>query len=91
MYDNYKTMKKQTGQDTYFSQMSEAIDHAKGEAMAKGFQVIENPFIFSPVNYGQTGRFTLELLKNDKPQKKCLVIILYRMESGKYELTNYIN
>ena len=40
---------------------------------------------------GETHKFSISLIKNDKPQKKNLNISLYGMESGKYELTYYIN
>jgi hypothetical protein len=35
--------------------------------------------------------FSVGLVKDGKPQKKNLNITLYGMESGKYELTYYIN
>jgi hypothetical protein len=40
---------------------------------------------------GKTHTFTIGLLRNGKPQRKALQISVYGMESGKFELTNYIN
>ena len=46
---------------------------------------------FPPVNYGQTfsKSYPLKSYKG-KPTKKWAHMVIYRMESGKYELTNYI-
>ena len=46
---------------------------------------------FPPVNYGQTfsKSYPLKSLKG-KATKKWAHMVVYRMESGKYELTNYI-
>ena len=38
-----------------------------------------------------TNSFSVGLLKGGKPQRKNLNISLYGMESGKFELTYYIN
>jgi hypothetical protein len=40
---------------------------------------------------GKTNSFSVGLLKGGKPQRKNLNISLYGMESGKFELTYYIN
>jgi hypothetical protein len=77
--------------DTYFNLMSEAIDHARQDAVNRGFEVVDNMFAFEPVSYGQTKKTSLNLLNNGKEQKRMLHISLFRMESGRYELTHYIN
>jgi hypothetical protein len=44
-----------------------------------------------PLNYGHTrrGSFSIELLRNRRT-RKYLHVVLYRMDSGRYELTTYI-
>jgi hypothetical protein len=44
-----------------------------------------------PLFYGQTrqGNFALELLR-DRPTKKFFHASVYRLETGRYELTTYI-
>ena len=46
---------------------------------------------FPPVNYGQTfsKSYPLKTLRG-KPTKKWAHMVIYRMESGRYELANYI-
>lgn len=40
---------------------------------------------------GKTNRFSIELMKNGKPQNKQLHIQVYGMGNGKYELNTYIS
>lgn len=44
-----------------------------------------------PVNYGQTLRADLEIAKlKGKPTRKWFHVSIYRMDSGRYEVTSYI-
>jgi len=85
----------------YFKTAGEAVDFAKKAAEKKGFEIDEddwNSQITMGGKYnrlrpgvGKTHSFQIGLLKKGKPQRKGLSISLYGMNSGKYELTHYIN
>ena len=81
--------------ETYFETFAGAIDgaiRAADEARA----LLARPsevwsMVQEPLNYEQTrtGDFALELLKG-RPTKKFFHISIYRLDSGRYELTTYI-
>jgi hypothetical protein len=87
--------------DTYFDTTSEAVTYAKTQAEKRGFEIDENDWhsqITMGGKYnrtrpgvGKTNSFSVGLLKGGKPQRKNLNISIYGMESGKFELTYYIN
>ena len=87
--------------DTYFDTASEAATYAKTQAEKKGFEIDENDWhsqITMGGKYnrtrpmvGKTNSFSVGLIKGGKPQRKNLNISIYGMESGKFELTYYIN
>ena len=87
--------------DTYFNTATEAVMYARTQAESKGFEINENDWnsqITTGGRYsrtrpgiGKTHSFSVGLLKAGKPQRKSLNISLYGMESGKFELTYYIN
>jgi len=87
--------------DTYFKTAGEAVDFAKTKAEKKGYEIDEDDWnnqITHGGRYnrlrpgvGKTHSFQIGLLKKGKPQRKGLSISLYGMDSGKYELTYYIN
>ena len=89
------------GNNDYFKTAGEAVDFAKAAVEKKGFTIDEddwNSQITMGGKYnrlrpgvGKTHSFIIGLLKNDKPQQKGLSISLYGMDSGKFELTYYIN
>jgi len=89
------------GNNDYFKTASEAVDFAKAAVEKKGFTIDEddwNSQITMGGKYnrlrpgvGKTHSFQIGLLKNGKPQRKGLSISLYGMDSGKFELTHYIN
>ena len=78
---------------SYFETLSGAIDFARQEAVSKGFTPMEIDFWdLNHVHYSTTERRSIELIDaKGKLSKKCLQLVIYRMESGKYELVNYIN
>ena len=80
-------------QETYFDTQARALESAEEYAKHKGYSVNWESVNFEHVGYGETVKYSvkLKLIKNDAPTEKMLQISLYRMESGKYELTNYIN
>ena len=89
------------GNNDYFKTAGEAVEFAKAHAEKKGFTIDEDDWnnqITHGGKYnrlrpgvGKTHSFQIGLLKNGKPQRKGLSISLYGMDSGKFELTHYIN
>jgi hypothetical protein len=81
--------------ETYFETLSAALEAAVQMAESRGFTVdndeLFNQFGTGGVGYGETKRGSIAIYKDGKEQRKALQIIIYRMESGKYELTTYIN
>lgn len=85
----------------YHKSFTHAVEAARDYAGKRGFEIDEDDWA-SQVAYGgkytrsrpgvgKTHSFTVGLLKNGKPQRKGLNFSVYGMESGKYELTAYIN
>ncbi len=79
--------------NTFSAACSEVIDFAK----EKGYEVDEDDW-FNKVSVGskkpsdgQTNRYSIELKKEGKLQKKMLHFQVYGMKGGKYELNAYIN
>lgn len=81
----------------YHNTFSEACSEVIAFAKEKGYEVDENDW-FNKVSVGskkpsdgKTNRYSIELEKEGKPQKKMLHFQVYGMKSGKYELNAYIN
>ena len=87
--------------DTYFNSFTDAVTYARKAAEKRGFEINEDDwqtqialggrYSRSRPNVGKTNSFSVGLLKGGKPQRKNLNISVYGMESGKFELTHYIN
>ena len=82
--------------ETYFSTLSAALEQAQEYAESKGYQVDEEAIYINfgsgGVVYTETKRGSIPLwTENGNESRKCLQISIYRMESGTYELTCYIN
>jgi hypothetical protein len=85
----------------YFKSATEAVEYAQIQTERQGYNV--NPYEwFTKIacggkygrlrpSIGQYHSFIIELSKDGKPSKKCLSITLYGMDSGNFELVNYIN
>lgn len=89
-----KAFKLARANDTYFTTAARAIDYAMDTAELKGY----TPALFMDINTsmfslspGQHWTIHSQLIKNNVIQSKQLHIILYRLDSGNYELTHYIN
>ena len=85
-----------TNNDTYFETLSAALDAVRERVAKKGYTVDEDDmfaqFGTGGIGYGQTKRATIPLLKNGIPDKRrSVTIAIYRMDSGMYELTAYLN
>jgi hypothetical protein len=99
--EGVESLKEANNNDTYFNTATEAVMYARTQAEKKGFEIDENDWnsqITTGGRYsrtrpgiGKTHSFSVGLLKAGKPQRKSLNISLYGMESGKFELTYYIN
>jgi len=80
--------------NTYLESQSAALNEAYTNAQSKGYTVNEPNNIWTEhVHYGTTVQYNLPLIKTStgNPARKWLHINLYRMDSGKYELTYYFN
>ena len=86
--------------DTYFETLSGALDYVREKFGNLGFTLDEDDmWVFNGggISYGQTKSRTVDLLKDGqpilgktgKPLNRAVHISLYRMPSGKYELTVY--
>jgi hypothetical protein len=97
----FKSVNEASDSDTYFNTATDAVEHARTQAEKKGFEIdpqdwnseitMGGRYSRTRPGVGKTNSFSVGLLKNGKPQKKNLNISLYGMESGKFELTYYIN
>ena len=76
--------------ESYYETMGEAIDAAKLYAESCGYVVIEDNFNWGHIGYEQYQHRSYSLMKGEKESKKGLQVTLYRMPSGRYELTCYI-
>lgn len=78
----------------YFKTQSAALEYAEQDAAKRGFNVIyPNSFFGINLYAEQYAKYSFELQysNQDKTTKKMLHVCLYRMPSGNYELTHYIN
>lgn len=82
-------------EEIYFDTLSQALDKVLEYATKKGFEIDDQErefFLFGVggIQYGETKRASFSLLKDQKPVKKKLQVQIYRMDSGRYELNQYI-
>ena len=77
------------GSNTYFETQSEALDYAFSSVLPKYEVKLPDHLWTEHVAYGQNVFYHLPLIvkSTGNPAKKCLHIFLYRMDSGRYELT----
>lgn len=87
--------------DTYFKTLASALDYVRNEVTKMGYELDEDDmwssFGTGGVGYGETKRGTITLLKDGKPLlskrgkplNRAIQIVIYRMDSGTYELTWY--
>lgn len=76
----------------YHSSLGAAKDEAR-KLVPKGYQLDEDDyFLLQHVSYGETGKVHARMY-TEKGNEACkwLHVIVYRMESGNYELTAYLN
>jgi hypothetical protein len=92
---------KENSAPIYHNSFTHAAEAAKAYAIKKGYEINEDDwqtqvalggrYSRSRPGVGKTHSFTVGLLRNGKPQRKALHFSVYGMESGKYELTAYVN
>ena len=87
--------------DTYFETLSQALDVVRDKAVSLGYEVNEEDmfsnFGTGGISYETTKSANIELLKDGepilsksgRPINRALSVSIYRMPSGKYELTLY--
>lgn len=77
---------------TYFATQAAALDFAFTSVNDRGYTVDEPQSIWTEhVAYGTTVHYNLPLIvmRTGNPARKWLHIALYRIDSGRYELTFY--
>ena len=78
----------------YYNIQAHALSAAFEMAQRRGYTPIEPDRLWAEhVGYGETVRygFSLRVNRTGNMAKKCLWISLYRMPSGRYELTTYLS
>lgn len=82
--------------EIYHNAFFKALEAAENLAKKQGYEIPEDEWFNSvsagpkKPSAGKTNRYSIELTKNGKPQKKRLQFQVYGMESGNYELNAYI-
>jgi hypothetical protein len=80
--------------DTYFETQAGALGIAYQAAETRGYEVVEPEYLWTEhVYHGTTTTYNLPLkvVKTGGCAKKRLIINLYRMDSGRYELNYYFS
>tara|TARA_B110000285_G_C15068910_1_gene586799 strand:+ start:979 stop:1395 length:417 start_codon:yes stop_codon:yes gene_type:complete len=92
---------KENSSDTYFETLSGTLDYVREQVLKMGYTLDEDELNFQfgtgGISYGQTKSAVISLLKNGepilskngKPLNRGVNIVIYRMDSGRYELTFY--
>jgi len=87
--------------DTYFETLSATLDYVRQLANQYGYELDEDDVHFQfgtgGISYGQAKSANIQLLKNGepivgksgKPLNRAIRVSIYRMDSGRYELTAY--
>ncbi len=82
------------GSDTYFGTQAAALIYAEQETRDRGYNIQYADYLWTEhVNYGTSVKYQFPLynFKRNCRSRKWVHINLYRMDSGNYELTYYIN
>lgn len=78
--------------DTYFETQNSALEFSHQLAITRGYTPQYPDRLWAEhCSYGNNVRYTIPLLTSrGNLAKKCLHISLYRMDSGRYELTTWL-
>ena len=88
---------KKASKMIYFSTLSGALDQASKSAKEEAGLFVDNEDMFTSfgtggIRYGHNKKASISLIDcKGKESKKCLQISIYRMNSGFYELTDYVS
>jgi hypothetical protein len=100
-HNESKGLLKEQSNDTYFETLSEVLEFIEKKALSIGFEIDEESiwtnFGTGGISYGTTKSANIPLLKNGEPildkrgkdANRAFRVSIYRMDSGKYELTLY--
>lgn len=78
--------------EIYHKTLASCFDEAERYVTTRGYDPIEFDLSDAQhVAYGQTQKYNKELKVDGELQRKMLHVIIYRMDSGTYELTMYFN
>lgn len=88
-------LSEEKNSDIYFETLSQALDKILEKATKNGYEIEDQErefFLFGigGIGYGETKKGSFNLLKDGKLTKKKLQVQIYRMDSGRYELNQYI-
>lgn len=96
-----ESLKESKEYETYYNSFTSAAQAAREMVEKRGYTIDEDDWQSQVAlngrynrarpEVGKTHRFTVGLIKDGKPQRKALTFTVYGMESGKYELTAYVN
>ena len=80
--------------ETYHKTLASALDEAENFVNKRGYEFSEDKYFpdltMGGVKYGQTIQTKRDLIeKGGKNRKNTLILVVYRMDSGTYELTMY--
>jgi hypothetical protein len=78
--------------DTYFETQHEALDYSHQMAISRRYDPQYPDHLWTEhVSYGTNVKYCIPLLTHrGNPARKHLHISLYRMDSGRYELTTWL-
>lgn len=88
-------LEESTGDQIYFETLSQLMDYVKEKVSERGYEIesVDNKFFHfgtGGIEYGNSKKEYFELTKDGLPTNKKLVLNVYRMDSGRYELNYYI-
>jgi hypothetical protein len=82
-------------EETYFDTLKKALDNVSEKTKKEGYEIVDQErefFLFGVggIEYGENKKKSFYLEKDEKKSKNKLHIQIYRMDSGRYELNQYI-
>jgi hypothetical protein len=79
--------------ETYHNTLASALNEADKYVERKGLKFTDETYFpdvtMGGISYGQTARLTRGIQREGKKKEDVLIVVIYRMDSGKYELTMY--
>ena len=79
--------------ETYHDTLASALNEADKYVESKGLKFTDETYFpdvtMGGISYGQTARLTRGIQREGKKKEDVLIVVIYRMDNGKYELTMY--